>query len=196
MGGDSTMNLDIGFIAFLIILTLGCIIKKVRRPKSVSWGFLWLVIYNDLMTFLCFLSISMPSPGYDPSTQNPHAGYMPAEFLVLSGFPLLCIGFVLKLIYYSTNQERTDADNEQEEIKGFKKWLKESVGSIIYIVISIFPAGFTFMMILSRLPHIRILAILGVWSMIFLPIILPFAPRLYALRHIKEICNHTGGNHG
>ncbi|WP_410495479.1 hypothetical protein QTL86_16410 [Cellulosilyticum sp. ST5] len=74
------MNLDIGFIAFLIILTLGCIIKKVRRPKSVSWGFLWLVIYNDLMAFLCFLSISMPSPGYDPSTQNPHAGYMPGEF--------------------------------------------------------------------------------------------------------------------
>ncbi len=172
------------FIVFIIILTLGCIIKKVRRPKSVSWGFLWLVIYNDLMTFLCFLSISMPSPGYDSSTQNPRAGYMPGEFLVLSGFPLLIIGFFLKLIYYCTNQEIVDADNEQEEIKGFKKWLKRSVGSIIYIIISIFPAGFTFMMILSRLPHIRMLAILGVWSMILLPIILPFAPRLYALRHI------------
>ena len=92
-------------IAVLLILTLGCVIKKVKHPKSVSGNFLWLIIYNDVIMGLSFLNFYFPSPGYDASIGNPTLGYIPLELIVLSGLPLLMIGIVLKAIYFESNQE-------------------------------------------------------------------------------------------
>ena len=173
-------------IGFLLILTLGCIIKKVKHPKSVSGNFLWLIIYNDIITGLSFLNFYFPSPGYDPSIGNPTLGYIPMELIILSSVPLLMIGVVLKAIYFTSNQEVIYDDDEMKGKWGIKKWFKESIGSMIYIVMSVFPVIFTLILGLSHFRIIKVEAEIGMAMCIFLAVLVPFIPRIYNLRHINK----------
>ena len=175
----------IEIIAFLLIITLGCIIKKVKYPKFVSGNFLWLIIYNDVITVLSLLNIYFPSPGYDPSIGNPTLGYIPLELIILSSLPLLMIGVVLKAIYFTSNQEVIYNDDEKKRKWGIKKWFKESLGSMIYIVISIFPVSFTLILDLFHFKIIKVEAEVGMAMCIVLAMFVPFIPRIYNLRYIN-----------
>ena len=66
-----------------------------------------------------------------------------------------------------------------------KKWFKESVGSMIYIVISIFPVSFTLILSLSHFIIIKVDAGVGMAMCIVLAIFVPFIPRIYNLRYIN-----------
>ncbi len=168
-------------ITVLIVMTIGCILKKILHPERVSGELLWLVIYNDLMSVLCFVTFWLPSPAYEFDLNKPHVGFLPGELGLLIGGPLVIIGLCLKVIFYDQNKEESTVGEE-----GMKQWWKGSVGNIIYIVINLFPSGMTICLFLSHLCQVRMTTIISAMPCVIIPIIVPFVPRLYKLIYIRK----------
>ncbi len=65
-------------VGIYFLLTVVCIIKKLRHFKSVGFNLLWLILYNEVIVIFSACAIVTPSSEHVPGTTR---GYFPGELI-------------------------------------------------------------------------------------------------------------------
>lgn len=135
--------MGIGFL-----LTVGCIIKKLRHFKSVEFNLLWLILYNEAIIILSAYAISIPSANREPGTTR---GYFPGELIIITFGPLIIIGWIMKLIFLFEEGKEQAKLTEYEGMQYFIQWCKGSSANFLYIIFSFIPGGLLSGMLIAQL---------------------------------------------
>ena len=159
-------------VCIYFLLTVVCIIKKLRHFKSVGFNLLWIILYNEVIVIFSACAILTLSAEHVPGTTR---GYFPGELIVITFVPLIFIGLTMKLIFLCTKGEEQAKLTEYKGTQYFMHWCKGSSANFLYIIFSFFPGGLISGMLFGHLLNLPA-------SLPFCVIsasIMPLLPRFY-----------------